>query len=250
MNLWIAFVSAYFLTGAVLAVTGPLARRRRRDVQTTKWRHLFTDPPIPQWKFTALNLAIGALIVVLWPVGLASERGGSTEPDVELPESFPALPAGLTFQLMGGAGQLRCADCDRSQEVLSFTHGFDGSHTSGYQCQTCGEMHAVDYEPAFLRGTRESDVLFSFAMVRSIETQMAETPRSRWLKDWEPDLAGYRQQLEGADVEAIRRRHAEVQAAYAAKLVCPCGGQLSRDEVVFCPGCRSKNVSYNLRYIT
>ena len=198
MVFWIGIISAYFVTGAVLSVTGPLARKRRRDVQTTEWRHLFTDPPIPQWKFTAFNLAIGALIVVLWPVGLASERGGSTEPDVESPEVFPELPAGLTFQLMGGVGRLQCADCGLSQEVLSFTHGFDGSHTAGHQCQVCGKFHAVDYEPASSSGTPES----------------------------------------------------ETQATLDAKLVCACGGPLSRDEIVVCPSCRSQNVSYNIRYLT
>jgi ribosomal protein S27E len=37
---------------------------------------------------------------------------------------------------------------------------------------------------------------------------------------------------------------------YARKLVCDCGGPLEREKVVFCPNCRSKNLTYDLRVIT
>ncbi len=37
---------------------------------------------------------------------------------------------------------------------------------------------------------------------------------------------------------------------YARGLVCDCGGPLEREKVVFCPSCRSKNLTYDLRVIT
>lgn len=37
---------------------------------------------------------------------------------------------------------------------------------------------------------------------------------------------------------------------YAKRLVCGCGGALDREKVVFCPNCRSKNLTYDLRVIT
>ena len=159
-------------------------------------------------------------------------------------------PPGLRFQRMGGVGQLRCADCGLSQEVLSFTHGFDGSDTSGYQCQSCGAFHAVDYKPAFRRGTPQDKAMFSQAMISSIEHQMKETPRHQWLKSWEPSLAEHRRLLEGVDIEAILRKQEEAGAAFEAKLVCSCGGPLSRDEAVVCPSCRGENVSHRVRYRT
>jgi hypothetical protein len=33
-------------------------------------------------------------------------------------------------------------------------------------------------------------------------------------------------------------------------LVCECGGKLSRDEVLFCPKCKSKDTEYFMHYIT
>jgi hypothetical protein len=37
---------------------------------------------------------------------------------------------------------------------------------------------------------------------------------------------------------------------YERRLVCACGGDLARDRVVFCPRCKSKNMSYDMEYIT
>jgi ribosomal protein S27E len=37
---------------------------------------------------------------------------------------------------------------------------------------------------------------------------------------------------------------------YAKSLVCDCGGPLDREKVVFCPNCRSKNLTYDLQVIT
>jgi len=33
-------------------------------------------------------------------------------------------------------------------------------------------------------------------------------------------------------------------------LICPCGGELSRDKHLFCPKCKSTNMKYNCRIIT
>jgi hypothetical protein len=37
---------------------------------------------------------------------------------------------------------------------------------------------------------------------------------------------------------------------YERALVCDCGGPLDRDKVLFCPSCKSQNLSYDLREIT
>jgi hypothetical protein len=37
---------------------------------------------------------------------------------------------------------------------------------------------------------------------------------------------------------------------YERALVCDCGGPLQRDKVLFCPSCKSQNLSYDLREIT
>ena len=37
---------------------------------------------------------------------------------------------------------------------------------------------------------------------------------------------------------------------YEQSLVCECGGSLERSKVLFCPDCKSKNLSYQMKYIT
>jgi hypothetical protein len=37
---------------------------------------------------------------------------------------------------------------------------------------------------------------------------------------------------------------------YERSLVCDCGGPLDRDKLLFCPSCKSKNLSYFMQYIT
>lgn len=37
---------------------------------------------------------------------------------------------------------------------------------------------------------------------------------------------------------------------YKSSLICECGGRFEREKVLFCPECRSKNLSYDLEFIT
>ena len=37
---------------------------------------------------------------------------------------------------------------------------------------------------------------------------------------------------------------------YEESLVCKCGGGLDREKIIFCPGCKSKNLSYQTLYMT
>ena len=37
---------------------------------------------------------------------------------------------------------------------------------------------------------------------------------------------------------------------YESSLICECGGKLEREKVLFCPTCKSKNLKYNMEFIT
>ena len=37
---------------------------------------------------------------------------------------------------------------------------------------------------------------------------------------------------------------------YKSSLICECGGKFEREKVLFCPECRSKNLSYDMEFIT
>lgn len=57
----------------------------------------------------------------------------------------------LYFRNMFGAGMIHCLSCGHQEWITSFTHGFnekggicDG--IDGYQCQSCGKFHALDFE--------------------------------------------------------------------------------------------------------
>jgi len=39
-------------------------------------------------------------------------------------------------------------------------------------------------------------------------------------------------------------------AEYKSSLICECGGKFEREKVLFCPECRSKNLSYDMEFIT
>jgi hypothetical protein len=246
MSIWIALGIAYLAVGTGHVFVGPLARLRRRESLVFAMTHA----DLPRWKLAAFDLLACLTTVALWTVFLLNEARPRAVRETPASDKLREELRGLKFQHLGGAGRLACGDCGFSQQIRSHTHGFDGSHTSGHQCQSCGAMHEVHYEPAFRQGTPESDALHSRLMIDTIEGQMQKTPRREWLKCWEPDLAQHRRRLEGLDIDGIVRKQTEANAAFEAKLVCRCGGRLSRDEVLTCPSCRGRNLSYQIDYTT
>ena len=50
----------------------------------------------------------------------------------------------VTFSSMGGRGNLTCLDCGYKQQITSFLHGVNRWYRAGYQCQTCGEITAIE----------------------------------------------------------------------------------------------------------
>ena len=42
----------------------------------------------------------------------------------------------------------------------------------------------------------------------------------------------------------------EMEDEYKSRFICECGGKLEREKVLFCPKCKSKNLSYEMEFIT
>ena len=61
--------------------------------------------------------------------------------------------------------------------------------------------------------------------------------------------SGYQCQACGKLTSNTRTQN-DTQATNRAALVCECGGKLERDQVLFCPDCKSTNLSYSMEYIT
>ena len=56
-----------------------------------------------------------------------------------------------------------------------------------------------------------------------------------------------RSKVEIQEAQEIRN---ESGSAYEASLICECGGKLNREQILFCPDCKSKDMSYSMEYIT
>ena len=61
--------------------------------------------------------------------------------------------------------------------------------------------------------------------------------------------AGFQCQ-ECGNFAAIRSGGPGKAKKYQSSLICECGGQFNRDKVLFCPECQSKNLSYDMEFIT
>ena len=57
----------------------------------------------------------------------------------------------LYFWKMGGKVIIRCAECDFEETTVSFLHGVNWDST-GYQCQKCGKLHAIERDMANSKG--------------------------------------------------------------------------------------------------
>ena len=49
---------------------------------------------------------------------------------------------------------------------------------------------------------------------------------------------------------AVKKNRDDFEKAYRATLFCECGGSLDREKTLFCPNCKSTNLSYLMEYIT
>jgi hypothetical protein len=82
---------------------------------------------------------------------------------------------------------------------------------------------------------------------------MKEYKKKDWLPTWESTVAECKEELSKVPAEeltAIKKRREDFEAAYQATLICECGGHLDREIALFCPDCKSMNLSYDMMYIT
>jgi hypothetical protein len=92
-----------------------------------------------------------------------------------------------------------------------------------------------------------------YKLIDLCERQMKTTPKKNWLPDWETTVADCRERLRDVPPEellAIKKIRDDSNAAYQATLFCECGGSLDREKALFCPSCKSTNLSYSMKYIT
>ena len=187
-------VFIYLSIGVLLGTLGPAGKQISEEVARARGSPL-TNAIAEREQPSELKLGLFRLIItvgfiLLWPVFIYGIVKDQRDKAASMNAFEEKHAEGLWFQYsMGGRGNLRCNDCNHSEDVTSFIHGKYESVT-GFQCQACGRFAAIESG-----GPGHSN-------------------------------------------------------DYAARLVCDCGGPLDREKVVFCPICRSKNLTYDLRVIT
>ena len=182
----------YLAFGIILNLIGPLANKIREQNKKLKIRSL-ADPfaskkSIPKWKIILVDFIIRFLTLLFFPIlylvitiDFFRDKSPNRKTNIQIPDKL------LYFGEMGGMGKVTCNNCDFSEDVVGFLHGFgEGSwNKTGFQCQKCGKFHAIEYDMKNEKGKR-----------------------------------------------------------------CECGGTLDRDKPIFCPSCRSNDITYKMRFIT
>lgn len=177
------------------------------------------------------------------------------------------MPKELKFHYMGGCGEIICSNCEHKELVTSFTHGYMDSR-SGYQCQTCGKFATrervepfppvsdVNYDlsiDALPLEERASRIEHLRRLLDLCERQMKVMPRNQWLSSWVPTVAECNAELRKVSQEELTKV-VEVRLAfekeYQSSLFCECGGELKREEIIFCPKCMSRKISYQVLFMT
>ena len=236
--------------------------------------------PVPEKKILYFKILVSLSCIIIWPLFLSvifTEKMSFSKPDTTLKsfeEHMSDLEGGLKFSYIGGKGEISCKDCNFSHGLTSFTHGYAQgekgemfpSSTSGFQCQSCGKFTTRSKTEPFADSAGFTDTLngvpdeerahkieYMKQMKEMCESFMKEKPKEHWLATWEPTVIKYTKELNTVSPEefkAIEDKREESDREYAATLFCNCGGELKRDQILFCPQCKSKNLEYDMHFIT
>lgn len=264
------FLGAYLFIGILLAAFSPAGKRIAEEVDKVRGTE-FTNsimgreqPSELKIRLFRFTLTLG--FMVLWIIFIWSilKEYSAHEKKYRVTKK---TTNGMHFHLMGGCGTLSCKDCEFSQNITSFTHGLSTSN-SGFQCQACGKLTSRRRDEPF-KNTRGSNHHLSLSelpiderpsriehlqgMLHLCERQMKEYKKKDWLPTWESTVAECKEELSTITAEelaAIKKCRENFEAAYQATFICECGGHLDREVALFCPNCKSLNLSYNMQYIT
>jgi hypothetical protein len=260
----------YLFIGILLVFFSPAGKRISDEVDSasgTEFTNAMLGRKQPSdQKIILFRIALTLGFVLLWCIFIWSILKEHKATQIRYgSEKF--AKKGMYFHLMGGYGTLSCNDCDFSQNITSFTHGSSNS-TSGFQCQACGKLTSRSRQEPFknshgsghnlsmselLPDQRPSRIEHLQTMLHLCERQMKEYKKKDWLPTWESTVANCKDELSNVPAEelaAIKKRREDFEAAYQATLFCECGGHLEREEALFCPNCKSTNLSYNMQFIT
>ena len=270
-------ITIYLSVGIFLAFIGPASKsiiKAVNEIRPSPFNILSGRNEVPNYKIYLFRILITIGFILFWPIFLPSVIKENyftqfeKDPDEEIQSNEPR---GIKFSYMGGHGILSCKHCLFREEITSFTHGRSihgaRSSTSGFQCQSCGKLatksRTEPFEDIFIGDNQD---LLNFTpkqrahhiehmqfMIALCEKSMAETPKNKWLLTWEPTARDYRKRLSlipEAELLAIKKKRESFEKKYKKSLICSCGGTLDSEKILFCPECKSNELSYFMEYIT
>lgn len=144
----------YLSIGILLNIIGPIAKRINKDIneiKTPSLSDLLTEnPPLPFWKKFLFEFIMRVFTILLFPLFLIiiCIDNFREKNQKKVPINSYINDNLLYFWKMGGAGIIKCNDCNFNQEIISFLHGFGPNswNNSGFQCQECGKFHEIEYD--------------------------------------------------------------------------------------------------------
>jgi hypothetical protein len=263
-------LAIYICIGILMALIGPARKSIDKAVNEIKpkaFDSLSGRNAIPTYKIYLFQTILTIGFILLWPMLLPSVIKDNSPNKIENDDDDDEEKLdGIKFSYMGGVGILTCKNCNYRKNITSFIHG-SNSCTTGFQCQSCGkfrtrsrlepfeDIHIDDSKNLldFTPKERASKIEHMQAMLTMCENSMKENPKNKWLPTWEPTVKSYKEKLSHIptkEIENIRKTREKFEKKYEASLVCSCGGKLDRDQILFCPECKSKELDYFMEYIT
>ncbi len=152
MPLTTCIILCYLLLGLLLSFAGPVAKQNKSDALFSVDVDAFSVPTAADRKeIKKIERKLKIVTIFNYPIKyfkflkskLSVYRNRRT---YEKKKRSGIVEKGLRYRSMGGAGILKCNQCDFSKKVISFLHNHDRKNpwsVSGYQCQLCGKFHEV-----------------------------------------------------------------------------------------------------------
>lgn len=133
----------YLFLGIILVFVGPLSKDLASEIRITQSDNSKTF----KIRKTVFNLTIFLMGILIYPLFYYSYffQNGKKIKNFK-PKVYEE--GKLYFDKIPGTGNIVCKDCDHTEIMIGFTHGFDVKSNkrtgkSGCQCQDCGKLYAI-----------------------------------------------------------------------------------------------------------
>jgi hypothetical protein len=133
----------YLSIGLILVSVGPLSKDLADEIKVTQPDNSKTYK-IRKTLFTLTIIGVGILLYPIFYYSYFFQNGkkiNNIKPKVY-------EEGKLYFDKIPGKGNIVCKDCEHTEIMISFTHGFDVKSNkitgeSGCQCQDCGKLYEI-----------------------------------------------------------------------------------------------------------